>query len=236
MEQFVESTHDYWRTNGAFSPNITVRLASGGYIGGGLYHSQNIEASLAPLPGCRIVVPAFADDAAGLLRTCIRSPGINVFLEPKALYNAKQAMASFPPDFEVPFAKARVRRQGGDLTILTYGNTVHLCLEAAEAVAKEGAGVEVVDLRSLKPLDEEAIKASVVKTGRCLVVHEDKVFAGFGGEIAAFVAHSCFESLDAPVGRIGSENVPVGFNRVLERAVLPDGPKILRAVRDILSY
>ena len=141
-----------------------------------------------------------------------------------------------PPDFEVPFGKARVRREGGDLTILTYGNTVHLCLEAAETMAKEGAGVEVVDLRSLKPLDEEAIAASVTKTGRCLVVHEDKVFAGFGGEIAAFVTERCFESLDAPVRRIGSENTPVGFNRVLERAILLDGDEILEAMGHLLAY
>ena len=131
MEQFVESTHDYWRSNGAFVPNITIRLASGGYIGGGLYHSQNIESSLAPLPGHRIVVPSFADDAAGLLRTCMRSQGLNVFLEPKALYNADYAMAPVPPDLEIPFGKAKIRREGNDLTILTYGNTVHFCLRAA---------------------------------------------------------------------------------------------------------
>ena len=237
MEQFVECTHDYWRSNGAFAPNITIRLASGGYIGGGLYHSQNIEASLLPLPGCRIVCPAFADDAAGLLRTCMRSPGLSVFLEPKALYNAQSAMSAVPEDFEVPFGKARVRREGKDLTLLTYGNTVHYSLAAAEQVAeREGINVEVVDLRSLKPLDEEAIFTSLTKTHRCLVVHEDKVFAGFGGELVAIVNEKAFEQLDAPVRRVGSTNTPVGFNRILEKAILPDADKITQAILKLMAY
>ena len=236
MEQFVETSHEHWRTNGAFSPNIVVRLASGGYIGGGLYHSQNIEASLAPLPGCRIVAPSFADDAAGLLRTCVRSQGLSVFLEPKALYNAKSAMTPVPPDFEVPFGKARTRREGRDLSVVTYGNASHLCLGAARRLAREGAEAEVVDLRSLAPLDEEAVLASVAKTGRCLVVHEDKVFGGFGGELAALVAERAFESLDAPVRRVGGENVPVGFHRALERAALPDEDRVLAAMRDLAAY
>ena len=237
MEQMVETSHDYWRSNGAFSPNITVRLASGGYIGGGLYHSQNIEASLAPLPGIRIVSPSFADDAAGLLRTAMRSEGVTVYLEPKSLYNSKQAMAHVPEGFEVPFGKCRVRREGSDLTVLTYGNTVHHCLEAAEMIAKEdGSSVEVVDLRSISPLDEEGILKSVAKTNRCLVVHEDKVFAGFGGELVALINEKAFEKLDAPVRRVGSEFVPVGFNRILERATLPNTDKVLKGMRDLLAY
>jgi len=157
MEQYVEMSHDYWRSNGAFSPNVIIRLASGGYIGGGLYHSQNIEGALTTFPGVRVVVPSFADDAAGLLRTAFRSKGPTVYLEPKALYNAKQAMSSVPADFEVPFGKAKVRRAGSQLTVLTYGNTTHMCLEAAEKLALEKFDIEVIDLRSLIPLDEEAI-------------------------------------------------------------------------------
>ena len=237
MEQFIECTHDYWRSNGQFSPNVTIRLASGGYIGGGLYHSQNLEASLSPLPGCRIVVPAFADDAAGLLRTCMRSRGLSVFLEPKALYNAKQAMTPIPDDFEVPFGKARLRREGTDATIITYGNTVHHSLEAAEQLEKEdSARVEVLDLRSLKPLDEEAIIRSTQKTNRVLVVHEDKVFGGFGGEVVALINEKAFEHLDAPVKRIGSTDTPVGFNRILEKATLPDTQQIVDSLREILRY
>lgn len=237
MEQLVECSHDYWRSNGAFAPNVTIRLASGGYIGGGLYHSQNIEGTLTTFPGLRVVVPAFADDAAGLLRTCMRSRGTSLFLEPKALYNAKQAMAFVPEDFEVPFGKARVRREGSDLTILTYGNTVHHSLDAAEKISTEmGKEIEVVDLRSLNPLDEETILASVKKTNRCLVVHEDKIFAGFGGELVALINEKAFEHLDAPVLRVGSEFTPVGFNRILERAVLPNTDKVVDAAKKILSF
>lgn len=236
MEQMVETSHDYWRSNGAFSPNIVVRLASGGYIGGGLYHSQNIESTLCTLPGIRVVVPAFADDAAGLLRTSMRSRGCTVYLEPKALYNAKYAMTAVPEDFEVPFGKARLRREGQHLSIITYGNTVHFSLEAAEALAKEGYEVEVLDLRSLNPLDTDAIVATVKKTHRALVVHEDKVFAGFGGELVGIINEHAFEHLDAPVRRVGSTFTPVGFNRILERATLPDVNKILVAARDLLNY
>lgn len=236
MEQMVEMSHDYWRSNGAFSPNVTIRIASGGYIGGGLYHSQNIEGTLTTLPGIRVVVPAFADDAAGLLRTAMRSRGCTVYLEPKALYNAKYAMTPVPEDFEVPFGKARLRREGRDLSIITYGNTVHFSLEAAEILAKEGYEVEVLDLRSLNPLDYDAIVATVKKTHRALVVHEDKVFGGFGGEIVGVINEKAFEYLDAPVRRVGSAFTPVGFNRILERAILPDTTKILNAARELIQY
>ncbi len=236
MEQFVETTHEYWRTKGQFSPNITVRLASGGYIGGGLYHSQTIEAVLATFPGVRIVYPAFADDAAGLLRTSIRSEGLTLFLEPKALYNAPQAATVVPDDFEVPFGKARVRHEGKDLTIITYGNTVHLSLDIAKEMQEQGIGIEVLDLRSLIPLDKAAILASVEKTNRVLIVHEDKVFGGFGGELSATITELAFEHLDAPIMRVGSTFTPVGFNPVLEAAILPDKKRIATAVQALLAY
>jgi 2-oxoisovalerate dehydrogenase E1 component len=237
MEQFVETTHDYWRSRGQYSPNIVVRLASGGYIGGGLYHSQNIEGALTTFPGVRVVYPSFADDAAGLLRTAMRSEGMTVFMEPKALYNSPKAATPIPDDFEVPFGKARIRRQGKDLTIVTYGNTTHFCLDVAEKLEKEGKGsIEVVDIRSLIPLDKESIIESVKKTGKVLVVHEDKVFSGFGAEIAATIAAEAFELLDAPVKRIGSEFTPVGFNRILEAAVLPNAQKIQAAAEELLKY
>jgi 2-oxoisovalerate dehydrogenase E1 component len=236
MEQMVETSHDYWRSNGAFSPNITIRIASGGYIGGGLYHSQNIEGTLTTLPGIRVVVPAFADDAAGLLRTAMRSEGCTVYLEPKSLYNSKSAITKVADDFEVPFGKARVRREGKDLSVITYGNTVHFCLEAAEKLAKEGFDVEVLDLRSLSPLDEEAIINTVKKTSKALIVHEDKVFGGFGGELVGLINEKAFEFLDAPVKRVGSTFTPVGFNRILERATLPNTDKILKAMQDLLNY
>jgi 2-oxoisovalerate dehydrogenase E1 component len=237
MEAFVETTHDYWRSKGQFSPNVTIRLASGGYIGGGLYHSQTIEGSITTFPGVRVVYPSFADDAAGLLRTCMRSRGLNFFMEPKALYNAPKAATPIPDDFEVPFGKARIRRAGEDMTMVTYGNTTHMCLEAAAKIAEEdGASVEVIDIRSLIPLDKETILASVKKTGKVLVVHEDKVFSGFGAEIAAQITDEAFEYLDGPVKRVGSEFTPVGFNRILETAILPNTEKILEASRELLEY
>ena len=235
-EQMVEMSHESWRTNGKFVPNVTVRIASGGYIGGGLYHSQNIEGWLATLPGIRIVCPAFADDAAGLLRTAIRSRGITMYLEPKFLYNNPMARASVPAEFAVPFGRARRRRGGNDLTIVAYGTAVHFALEAAQTLEKEGRSVEVLDLRSLVPLDFDAVASSVQKTNRVLVAHEDKVHGGFGGEIAAQIQERVFAWLDAPVGRVGSEFLPVGFHRVLERAILPDTGKVLGAARTVLEY
>jgi len=237
MEQFVEMTHDYWRSNGQFVSNVTIRLASGGYIGGGLYHSQSIEGALSTFPGIRIVYPSFADDAAGLLRTSIRSKGPTVFMEPKTLYNDPVAETFVPEGFEVPFGKARIRREGKDLSIITYGNTTHMSIQAAGKIEKElGKQVEVLDLRSLIPLDKQAVLDSVKKTGRALIVHEDKVFAGFGGEIAAMITEEAFEFLDAPVKRVGSTFTPVGFNRILERAILPNSDKIYHAAAELLGY
>ncbi|HEY7574448.1 MAG TPA: transketolase C-terminal domain-containing protein, partial [Thermoanaerobaculia bacterium] len=235
-EQMVEMSHEYWRTRGKFVPNVTIRIASGGYIGGGLYHSQNIEGWLTTLPGIRIVVPAFADDAAGLLRTAMRSRGITLYLEPKFLYNNPMARTKVPHDFAVPFGTARTRREGADLTIAAYGTPVHFALEAAEVLAKEGKSAEVIDLRSLVPLDLEAVAASVRRTSRLLVAHEDKVHGGFGGEVASQIQETVFPYLDAPIGRVGSTFTPVGFNRILERAVLPNTEKVLEAAKKVLAY
>ncbi len=237
MEQFVETSHEYWRTKGQFSPNVTVRLASGGYIGGGLYHSQTIEGSVTTLPGIRVVYPSYADDAAGLLRTSLRSRGLTLFMEPKALYNSPIVAAPIPDDFEVPFGKARLRREGDDLSIITYGNTTPMCVELADKYANEGkASLEVLDLRSLSPLDTDAILLTVRKTGKVLIVHEDKVFGGFGGEVAAMINEQAFENLDGPVKRVGSTFTPVGFNRILEAAILPDIKRIEEAAEELLNY
>lgn len=238
MEQFVELSHDYWRSKGQFSPNVIIRLASGGYIGGGLYHSQTIEATLTTFPGIRVVYPSYADDAAGLLRTAIRSEGPTMFLEPKSMYNSPVAAANVPEDFEVPFGKARVRKEGENLSIFTYGNTTSFCVNIAEKLEKEytNLSIEVVDLRSLSPLDEEGILKSVKKTGKALIVHEDKVFGGFGGEVASLINEKAFEYLDGPVKRVGSTFTPVGFNLILERAILPNEDKIYAAAKELLLY
>jgi 2-oxoisovalerate dehydrogenase E1 component len=237
-EHAVDTSHDYYRSNGQFCPNIVIRLASGGYIGGGLYHSQNIEGWLATLPGLRVVVPAFADDAVGLLRHAIRSRGVTFFLEPKFLYNQIFAKAPDPgEDFEIPFGQARIRREGHDLSIITYGTTVHWSLRAANQLAAEkGIEAEVIDLRSLIPFDMATIAASVKKTSRVLIVHEDKVTGGFGGELAARIAEACFEYLDAPIMRVGSQDAPVPFSRILEKAVLPQVEDVYHKALALASY
>jgi len=159
-----------------------------------------------------------------------------MFMEPKALYQDPRAATPIPDDFEVPFGKARVRKAGNDMTIITYGNTTHMSLEAAEKLGEEGFSIEVVDLRSLVPLDKLTILESVRKTGKVIVIHEDKVHGGFGGELASLIMEEAFEWLDAPVVRIGSTFTPVGFNRILEKAILPDTEKIYQAARKLLSY
>ncbi|MDP2342953.1 MAG: thiamine pyrophosphate-dependent enzyme [Deltaproteobacteria bacterium] len=237
MEQIVETTHDYWRSKGQFSPNIVCRLASGGYITGGLYHSQNVEAVMSHLPGVRVIVPAFADDAAGLLRTAIRSQGLTFFLEPKYLYNRPEAKGPKGSDkFAIPLGKGRVRRSGTDLSIITYGNTVHMCLRVAEKLEAEGHSVEVFDLRCIKPLDVEGIKETTRRTGKVLVVHEDHLFQGVGAEIASFIGEHCFQDLDAPVRRIGALDIPIGFSPILEQATLPQDATVEAAVRSLLAF
>jgi|GEM_PF-5546 len=237
MEQFVELTHSYWRTKGQNAPNVTLRLASGGYIQGGLYHSQNIEGTLTTFPGVRVVQPAFADDAIGLMRNCVRSEGPTMFLEPKFLYNFKPAFGPTPPDdYVIPFGKAKTRREGSDVSIVTYGTGVHMSLFAAEKLEKEGIDVEVVDLRSLSPWDKEAVEATVRKTGRVLVAHEDKLQSGFGAEVVSYIAEHCFNYLDAPVMRAGSEFTPVGFAKNYENEILLNMDKIADKIREIVHF
>jgi len=237
MEQFVEISHEYWRNRGQYAPNIVIRLASGGYIGGGLYHSQNLEGTFTTIPGIRVVEPCFADDAQGLLRTAMRTRGVTMFLEPKFLYYYPKAKAEPLADNElIPFGKARLRREGSNLSIITYGSTTHFSLQAAEELAKQGIEADVLDLRSLYPLDTEAILHTVAKTGRALVVHEDKVTGGFGGEIASQIQELAFEKLDAPVMRVGSPFLPVGFAKVFEEATLPNPAKIKAAAEKLAKW
>lgn len=237
MEQIVEMGHDYWRSNGQFSPNVVLRLASGGYIAGGLYHSQNIEAIMSHLPGIRVVTPAFAEDAAGLLRTAIRSEGPTFFLEPKYLYNRAEAKGPmYGNDFAIAFGKGKIRRLGTDLSVITYGNTVHMCMKVAEELKAKGYAIEIFDLRSIKPLDYDGIIQSVKKTGKALVVHEDHLFNGIGGEVVALIMEQCFMHLDAPVKRVAAKDIPVGFSKILENAILPQEATIRDAMLDILKF
>jgi 2-oxoisovalerate dehydrogenase E1 component len=238
MEQYIELAHEYWRTKGQNSPNVTLRLASGGYIQGGLYHSQNLEATLSTVPGVRIVQPAFADDAIGLMRNCVRSKGPTMFLEPKYLYNFKHAMGPTPDDnFIIPFGKAKRRREGSDITIVSYGTGVHLSMFAAEEVAKENnISVEIIDLRSLIPWDKEMVLEAVKKTNRVIVVHEDRVTSGFGGEIASTITEHAFSYLDAPILRVGSKDVHVGFAKAYEEAILLNVKDVKAAIIKTVNY
>lgn len=238
MEQFVEISHEYWRTRGQYAPNILIRLASGGYIGGGLYHSQNLEGTFTTIPGIRVVEPCFADDAQGLIRTAMRTRGVTMLLEPKFLYYYPKAKAMPLAENElIPFGKARLRREGSDVSVITYGTTTHFALQAAEELANEqGLQCDVLDLRSLYPLDLDAILKSVEKTGKAIVVHEDKVTGGFGGEIAALINEHVFTALDAPVMRIGSPFMPVGFSKILEEAILPNPAKIKAGIEKLAKW
>jgi len=253
MDQYVECSHDWYRTRGQFTPNVLIRLASGGYIGGGLYHSQTIEGSLANIPGVRIVYPTFADDAYGLARTAMKSRGPTIFMEPKALYNDPRTRCQIPEDFHVPFGKARVRREGTDVVVFSYGNALLMALKAAEecsagaSPAQAGGtlppagpatpiSVAVVDLRSLVPLDTETILEWVKKTGRVVVAHEGPEFGGFGGEVAAFIAKEGFEYLDAPVQRVGAKFSPVPFSTNLEPAILPQPGDIAKAIQEAARF
>ena len=238
MESFIELSHAYWRTRGQYAPNIVIRIASGGYIGGGLYHSQNLEGMFTTIPGVRVVQPCFADDAQGLLRSAFRTRGVTVYLEPKYLYYHPMAKADPLAENElISFGKARLRREGKDLSIITYGTTTHFSLQAAEALASEqGIECDVLDLRSLYPLDLNAILKSVEKTGKALVVHEDKVTGGFGGELTALINEHAFQSLDAPVMRVGSTFTPVGFAKPYEDAILPNPAKIKAALETLARW
>jgi 2-oxoisovalerate dehydrogenase E1 component len=238
MEQLIECAHDYYRSNGQFAPNIVIRLASGGYIGGGLYHSQSLDGTFATIPGLRIVMPSFADDAVGLMRSAMRSKGVTLYLENKFLYNQFFTKSQRPSDNHVvPFGKAHVRKPGSDLSIVSWGTPVHFALRAARKLETEHKiDAEVIDLRSINPLDTETILASVKKTGKLLVAHEHQLFGGFGGEIASIVAEQAFQYLDAPVMRVASKNAPVPFSRILEKAVLLQEDDILNAAVKLAGY
>lgn len=228
-----------YRSKGDFSCPLVMRIPIGGYIHGAHYHSQNIEATFAHFPGLQVVLPSNATDAKGLLKTAIRSDDPVLFLEHKGLY--RQVYAKGPEggaDDLIPLGKARVAREGTDLTIITYGALVQKSLLAAERLSREeGVSVEVIDVRSIVPLDTETLFQSVRKTNRVLIAHEDVVFMGFGAEIAAQIANECFDSLDAPVKRVGMKWVAaVPHAPALEEVVLPQVEEVVSAARQVLSY
>jgi 2-oxoisovalerate dehydrogenase E1 component len=226
-----------YRSNGRWGCPMVIRVPVGGYIHGGLCHSQNIEACFGHMPGFLIALPATAADAKGLLKTAIRLNDPVLFLEHKALYRSAAARSPEPgDDYLLPFGQARVAREGADLTIVTYGLMVHKATSAARVLDKEGASVEIIDLRTLVPFDLDTVAASIQKTNRVLVVHEDHEFVGFGAEICAQIADRAFAYLDAPVRRVGGAFCPIPFADPLERAVLPQDEDVLAAARALLAY
>jgi pyruvate/2-oxoglutarate/acetoin dehydrogenase E1 component len=214
------------------SVNVTIRLPSGGGFSGGPFHSQNPEAWFMHAPGIKVVAPSTAEDAKGLLISAVRDPNPVCFMEHKHLYRRVKGEVA-EGRFETPFT-ARVAREGSDLTVIAYGAMVHTALEATEDL--EGASVEVLDLRSLVPLDEEAILQSVRKCSKVVIVDEANQTCAAGAEVASLIAHQAFEDLDGPVVRVASADVPIPFSPPLEQAVLPQVDDVREACRELLAY
>ena len=226
-----------YRSNNAWSCPAVLRIPVGGYIHGSLCHSQNIEGFFAHLPGIRIAYPSTAADAKGLLKAAIRGDDPVLFLEQKGLY--RQGFAKSPEpgeDYLLPFGKAALRREGTSLTIVTWGALVQRSMEALKALEGEGVSADVIDIRTINPLDSDAILRSVAKTNRVLIVHEDTRFAGFGAEIAAQLADKAFEYLDAPIRRVAAADSPVPYNWFLEEEVLPQVSWIVDAIKELIGF
>lgn len=228
-----------WRSNNTFSAPAVVRVAIGGYLtGGSVYHSQCGESIFTHTPGMHVVFPSNALDAAGLLRTAIRCDDPVLFLEHKRLYRETYGRAPYPgPDYMIPFGKAKIVQPGSDLTVITYGAVVPRALQAAQKIEREQhIKVELIDLRTLNPFDWETIAASVTKTNRVLVAHEDSLSWGYGAEIAARIADLLFDQLDAPVRRIGAKDTFVPYQPILEDATLPQSADLFRAMEELAKY
>jgi len=226
-----------WRSNGDFSSPVVVRVTYGGYIRGAIYHSQTGASLFTHCPGLRVVCPATALDANGLLRTAIRCDDPVIFLEHKHLYRQTYNKAAYPgSNFMIPFGKAKIVRQGTDVTIVTYGATVQRAFTAANQLAEAGLSAEVIDLRSLSPWDQDAVYESVKKTNRAIVLYEDSISWGYGAEIAARIADDCFPWLDAPVKRVASTDTFVGYAPRLEDSTLPQVDDIKRACEEIVRF
>jgi len=231
-----EAARMRYRSNNAVPVPMTIRAPYGGGVHGALYHSQSVEAFFTHVPGLKVVVPSTPHDARGLLRSSIRDDDPVLFFEHKKMY--RSVRGDVPEgDFVVPLGRARVTHPGSQVTVIAYGLMAHYALEAADRVAEEGISVEVVDLRTLRPLDKDTVLTSVRKTGKCLVVYEDNRFGGYGAEVAAIVAEEAFDYLDGPVTRIAGPDVPgVPYNHVLEDWFMVDPEKIAAGIRKLAAY
>ncbi|HGD2988923.1 TPA: alpha-ketoacid dehydrogenase subunit beta [Streptococcus agalactiae] len=220
---------------GGLSTPVTFRVASGSGIGSAAQHSQSLEAWLTHIPGLKVVAPGTVNESKALLKSSILDNNPVIFLEPKALYGKKEEV-NMDPDFYIPLGKGDIKREGTDLTIVSYGRMLERVMQAAEEVAEEGINVEVVDPRTLIPLDKELIIDSVKKTGKLILVNDAYKTGGFTGEIATMVAESeAFDYLDHPIVRLASEDVPVPYSRVLEQRILPDVAKIKDAIYIVVN-
>ncbi|MGH7986840.1 MAG: alpha-ketoacid dehydrogenase subunit beta [Candidatus Binataceae bacterium] len=225
-----------YRHGGQAQCPLVIRAPSGAGVHGALFHSQNPEAWFARVPGLKVVAPATPYDAKGLLKSAIRDNNPVIYFEHKRLYRSiKQDVPE--GDFTVPIGVAELRQQGDDLSVITYGGTLHQCLDAARIIEKEdGLSVEVLDLRTLLPLDREAILTTARKTGKVLIVHEDRLTGGVGGEIAAIIAEHAFDALDAPIRRVAAADAHTAFSPPLEQFILPNSDKIVEAIRSLAAY
>ena len=231
-----EAARASYGSNGALQVPMVVRVPYGGGIRGGLFHSQNVESLFFHTPGLKVIVPGTPYDAKGLLKSAIRDNSPVVFLEHKKTYRLVRGEVPDDP-YTLPLGDADIKRQGSGITVATYGLMLHYCLEAAELVASEGIDVEVVDLRSLCPLDKDTVLASVKKTGKLMIVHEDNITGGVGAEIAALAADEAFEYLDGPITRVCGPDVPtMPFAQSLEDAYMPNTEKIAEALRKQAAY
>ena len=231
-----EAARTCYGTNGTVPVPMVIRMPYGGGIRGGLFHSQNVETHFFHTPGLKVVAPSTPYDAKGLLKSAIRDNNPVVFLEHKKTYRLVRGEVP-DEDYTLPIGKADVKRAGSSITLVSYGLTIHYCLEAAETMAAEGVDVEVVDLRTLTPLDTETVLDSVKRTGKLAVVHEDNITGGVGAEIAAVVADQAFEYLDGPIARICGPDVPtMPFAQTLEDAYMPTADKIADGLRKLAAY